>query len=180
MTKYGLGWFLGMCRKVLDHLSQKYFFCLVSETFHPNPLCHGVVFQLEPIISIFKGEVTYTSDIWRCIVDFLPALFTLVPAPARTLRQSRHRYSQIVMHLCIFSLVHSYPMLSLGTDTVTDIGLSLALSPSLCLHSHFPQFPFLVFAEMQFLLRAMQTNYVVAMSLRGRIRLFAWRGMTSA
>ena len=41
MTKYGLGWFLGMCRKVLDHLSQKYFFCLVSETFHPNPLCCG-------------------------------------------------------------------------------------------------------------------------------------------
>ena len=40
MTKYGLGWFLGMCRKVLDHLSQKYFFCLVSETFHPNPLCN--------------------------------------------------------------------------------------------------------------------------------------------
>ena len=28
-----------MCRKVLDHLSQKIFSGLISESFHPNPLC---------------------------------------------------------------------------------------------------------------------------------------------
>ena len=39
MTKYGLGWFLWIGRKVLDHLSQKLFPGLESETFHPNPLC---------------------------------------------------------------------------------------------------------------------------------------------
>ena len=39
MTKYGLGWFLWVYRKVLDHLSQKIFSSLVSESFHPKPLC---------------------------------------------------------------------------------------------------------------------------------------------
>ena len=43
MTKYGLGWFLWIRRKVLDHLSQKLFPGLESETFHPNPLCTGIV-----------------------------------------------------------------------------------------------------------------------------------------
>ena len=41
MTKNGLGRTLWMCKKVLDHLSQKIFSGLVSETFHPNPLCTG-------------------------------------------------------------------------------------------------------------------------------------------
>ena len=50
MTKYGLGWTLWMCRKVLDHLSQKIFSGLISETFHPKPLCSGVTIALFIIV----------------------------------------------------------------------------------------------------------------------------------
>ena len=39
MTKYGLRWFLGIRRKVQDHLSQKKFSSSESESFHPKPLC---------------------------------------------------------------------------------------------------------------------------------------------
>ena len=56
MTKYGLGWTLWMCRKVLDHLSQKIFSGLVSESFHPKPLCSGEFTISYPRTKIFFGQ----------------------------------------------------------------------------------------------------------------------------
>ena len=77
MTKYGLGWSLGMCRKVLGHLSQKYFFGLESESFHPNPLCTGSM--EEHLKSKSTGGLSQTDGVTlyehpSCFLSFVHAL----------------------------------------------------------------------------------------------------------
>ena len=52
-----------MCRKVLDHLSQKIFSGLVSETFHPNPLCNGIEYTEDNYLTLLRVKFQYAT--WR-------------------------------------------------------------------------------------------------------------------
>ena len=72
-----------MCKKVLDHLSQKIFSGLVSETFHPNPLCNGIEYTEDNYLTLLRVKFQYAT--WRLSTFASSLSIPALSSPAPTL-----------------------------------------------------------------------------------------------